>query len=150
MKIFQSHKASGAFLKEITETTQTYTHQLMIDPRVRFQTIIGFGGSFTESATVTLSKMDPSQRLGVLKAYYDKEDGLGYTLGRIHMNSSDFSLENYTYVDDLDYTLSSFDISREKKWVIPAIKDAEKFAGHKISLLMSPWSPPAWMKTKLH
>ena len=147
MKIFQSHKASGAFLKEITETTQTFTHQLMIDPRVTFQTIIGFGGSFTESATVTLSKMDPSQRLDVLKAYYDKKDGLGYTLGRIHMNSSDFSLENYTYVDDLDYTLSSFDISREKKWVIPAIKDAEKFAGHKISLLMSPWSPPAWMKT---
>lgn len=147
MKAYLSNQATKTFLKEVNPTQENKTHILSVNKDKTFQTIIGFGGSFTESATYTLSKMSESQRHDVLKAYFDKDEGLGYTLGRIHMNSSDFSLENYTYVDDNDYTLSSFDVSREKKWVIPAIKDAEKLAGHKISLLMSPWSPPAWMKT---
>ena len=63
------------------------------------------------------------------------------------MNSSDFSLGNYTYVEDNDSELNSFDISRERKYVIPTIKRAESILGKSIDLLVSPWSPPAWMKT---
>lgn len=147
MNLYLSNKATKTFLKEVAPTQKPKTHTLNLDKKTTFQTILGFGGSFTESATYTLSKMSETQRADILKAYFDKDDGLGYTMGRIHMNSSDFSLGNYSYVEENDYTLSSFDISREKKYVIPAIKDAEKIAGHRISLLMSPWSPPAWMKT---
>ncbi len=119
---------------------------ISVDTSLRYQEILGFGGAFTESAAYTLSKMTPDKRDEVIHAYYDPKDGIGYTIGRIHMNSCDFSLENYTYIKEGDQLLETFDVSREEKWVFPLIKDAEKIAGP-IKLLVSPWSPPAFMKT---
>ncbi|MFW6361886.1 MAG: glycoside hydrolase family 30 protein, partial [Spirochaetota bacterium] len=66
---------------------------------------------------------------------------------RLHINSCDFSLENYSYVDDYDTRLESFDISREARWVIPTVQEAGALAGRPLFLLASPWSPPAWMKS---
>ncbi len=120
---------------------------LIVDSGKPFQTMVGFGGAFTEAAAYTLSKMPRHLREEALRAYFDPKEGLNYNLGRVHINSCDFALENYDYVKEGDTSLESFDISREKKWVIPMIKDAEKIKGEKIDLLASPWSPPFWMKT---
>jgi glucosylceramidase len=120
---------------------------ISMDSKKKFQKIIGFGGAFTEAACYTLNRLSKANQEKLLKAYFDLEEGLGYTIGRIHMNSSDFSLSNYTYVEDNDSELNSFDISRERKYVIPTIKKAESILGKSIDLLVSPWSPPAWMKT---
>lgn len=119
---------------------------IKINTTIQHQELLGFGGAFTESAAYTLSRMSMENRAEVLKAYYDPKEGIGYTIGRIHMNSCDFSLENYTYIKEGDTSLSTFDVSREEKWVFPLIKDAEKLAGP-IRLLISPWSPPAFMKS---
>ncbi len=110
-----------------------------------FQDILGFGAAFTESAAYTYSKMSKESKEKIINKYFG-QDGLNYTIGRVHIHSCDFSLENYTYVEDNDVDLKTFDISREKKWVLPFIKDAEKAKGSKLSFLASPWSPPAWMK----
>ena len=61
------------------------------------------------------------------------------------MNSCDFSLGNYTCVDENDETLETFQIDRDKASVIPMIKEAMGY--NKISIFASPWSPPAYMKT---
>ncbi len=121
--------------------------EIQVNTEKTFQTIIGFGGAFTESAAYTLSKISANQRERLLHSYYNKDKGLHYTIGRVHINSCDFSLGNYTYVEENDVKLDTFNIERELKYVIPLIKDAEEIAGHKISLLASPWSPPAWMKS---
>jgi len=118
-----------------------------VDSSKTYQEIIGFGGAFTEAAAYTLSQVSPDKRQEVIESYYDQEQGLGYTIGRVHIHSCDFALENYTYVDDFDVDLKTFDISRDDKWVIPLIMDATKTKGGEIKLLASPWSPPAWMKT---
>ena len=110
-----------------------------------FQDILGFGAAFTESAAFTYSKMSEKNKKLIIDKYFG-EEGLNYTIGRVHIHSCDFSLENYTYVDENDVELNTFDISREKKWVLPFIKDAETAKGTKLSFLASPWSPPAWMK----
>lgn len=120
---------------------------IKLDPEQQFQTIIGFGGAFTEAAAYTLSRMSPEKRDEAIRSYFDPEHGLGYTIGRVHIHSCDFALENYTYVEDHDTELNSFDISRDRKWVLPLIHDAVKTAGQDITMLASPWSPPAWMKT---
>jgi len=120
---------------------------IQLDISKRYQSIIGFGGAFTESAAYTLFKMSDDKRQEVINSYFDKEKGLGYSIGRVHIHSCDFALENYTYVDDYDTDLKSFDISRDRKWVLPLLKDAMVARGEKISILASPWSPPAWMKT---
>lgn len=116
-----------------------------IYPEIEYQEIKGFGGAFTEAAAVTIDKLSPETREKVIKMYFDSEDGIGYNIGRVHINSCDFSLGNYTCVDEGDNTLGSFQIERDKRSLIPMIKDALKYAD--IDLFASPWSPPAYMKT---
>lgn len=120
---------------------------LSIKPERTYQKITGFGGAFTEAAAYTFYRMNPGMREEILKSYFDPSEGLGYSMGRVHMNSCDFALGNYTYVKENDATLESFDISHEEKWTIPFIKEAETARKGSIMLLASPWSPPAWMKT---
>lgn len=116
-----------------------------IVPEVKYQTIEGFGGAFTEAASTTLDKLSKENREKILKLYFSEEDGIGYNIGRVHMNSCDFSEGNYSCVEENDNTLQTFQIDRDKKSLLPMIKEANKYG--KIDLLMSPWSPPAYMKT---
>lgn len=117
-----------------------------LNDSIQYQEMIGFGGAFTESSAYNLSRINKDQREAAIKAYFDKEEGLGYSIGRVSIHGCDFSLNSYTYIDEGDKELETFDISRDEKWVIPLIKDAEKHAKEPISLLASPWSPPAFMK----
>ncbi len=116
-----------------------------IYPEITYQEVQGFGGAFTEAASTTLDKLSKANRDKILKLYFDKEEGIGYNLGRVHINSCDFSLDNYTCVDENDQTLESFQINRYKQSVIPMIKDAKEY--NTIEFVASPWSPPAYMKT---
>lgn len=125
----------------------TGANTLIINENKTYQKIIGFGGAFTEAASYVLSKMDKDKQKEIIKKYFDINDGLGYCLGRVHINSCDFALENYTYVEENDVELKTFDIKREKRWVIPFIKAAEAARKDTISLLASPWSPPGFMKS---
>jgi glucosylceramidase len=121
---------------------------ILVDSRHRFQTIEGFGGSFTEAAADTFYKMSPEVRAEILKAYFDLQNGNGYSLCRTHINSSDFSLGNYAYTETPgDVELRHFSIERDRRQLIPMIKEAARVAGQPLKLLASPWSPPAWMKT---
>lgn len=120
---------------------------IKIDISKSYQSILGFGGAFTEATAYTLSRISEDKRREVIESYFDKEKGLGYSLGRLHIHSCDFALENYTYVDEYDVELNSFSIARDRKWVLPLVKDALKTRGEEINILASPWSPPAWMKS---
>jgi len=112
-----------------------------------YQTIEGFGGAFTEAASYNFYKLGEKNRREILKAYFDSEEGNGYNLCRTHINSCDFSLGNYDYVDEYDVELKTFNIERERKYVIPFIKEAKAVSKEEIKIFSSPWSPPAWMKT---
>lgn len=140
--LYSNHRLSPSDIVE----SDNFNGTIKIDSNLVFQEIIGFGGAFTEAAAYTLSRMSEEKRNEAINAYFNEEEGLGYSIGRVSIHSCDFSLENYTYVDDYDVELKSFDISRDFKWVIPLIKDAEKVKGKCIKILASPWSPPAWMK----
>jgi len=114
-------------------------------PDIEYQEIKGFGGAFTEAASTTLDKLSEKNREKILKLYFDCEEGIGYNFGRVHINSCDFSLGNYTFVEEGDETLETFDIKRDEKSLIPMIKDAMKY--NSIEMFASPWSPPGYMKT---
>jgi len=121
---------------------------VFVDPARQFQVIEGFGGAFTEASAVTLQKLSTANRERVLRAYFDPKEGHAYSLCRTHINSCDFSLGNYAY-DEVpgDTELKHFSIARDRRALLPMIKDAQKIAGGNIKLFASPWSPPAWMKT---
>ena len=117
-------------------------------PEQKFQTIVGFGGAITESVGYTLSRVPEALQSEALKAYFDPQSGIGYTVIRTHMNSSDFSLENWS-CDDVagDVELKNFNLDRTNKYITPYILTAQKIAGKPLTTYISPWSPPAWMKT---
>lgn len=121
---------------------------VLVDSGHRFQTIEGFGGSFTEAAADTFYKLSPEIRAEILKAYFDPQSGNGYTLCRTHINSCDFSLGNYAYAEmPGDVELNAFSIDHDRRQLIPMIKETARLTGQPLKLLASPWSPPAWMKT---
>ena len=126
-------------------------HQLpvvMVNPGRVFQTIEGFGGAFTEAAAVTWYRLSEARRLQVLRDYFDPDRGHGYTLCRMHMNSCDFSLGNYAHVETGgDVELAGFTIERDRRVLLPFIQAAQRVAERPLKLLVSPWSPPAWMKS---
>ena len=132
----------------IDDFTSKSAARVWLNPNVKFQEIEGFGGAFTEAAAVTWLKLSELQREEVLRAYFDRDTGHGYTFCRVHMNSCDFALGNYAHADvPGDVTLEHFNIAREREALLPFIKAAQRVAREPFKLLASPWSPPAWMKT---
>lgn len=119
---------------------------VFIDPSKTFQTMVGIGGAITDAVAETFAKLPADKQQELLQAFYSKQKGIGYTLARTNINSCDFSSDNYTYVAENDKTLKTFNIDHDRKYKIPLIKKAIAAAGGKLSLFVSPWSPPAWMK----
>lgn len=152
MRTFITARDSGQRLSEqaTTRPQQTCEHlpSIWLDPTRRFQTMEGFGAAFTEAAAVQWQALCPAQQEVVLTGYFDKAEGHGYTLCRVHMNSCDFSLGNYAHADTPgDVALEHFSIARDEQALLPFIQAAQRVAKRPIKLLVSPWSPPAWMKT---
>ena len=111
------------------------------------QTVLGFGGSFTESSASIYHDLSQTKKDEIIEAYFG-ETGNNYSIGRTHINSCDFSLENYAHCETPgDIDLKNFSISRNKKDLIPFIKDALRLTKNKFRIMASPWSPPSWMKT---
>lgn len=119
---------------------------IFVDPAKRFQTMLGIGGALTDAAAETFAKLPKEKQNEYINAYYNTETGIGYSIGRINMNSCDFSSGSYTYVADNDAELKTFDIAPDKQFKLPLIKSALAATKGKLSLFISPWSPPAWMK----
>jgi len=121
---------------------------VFVDPARRMQTLMGFGGAFTEAAALTWQQLSPAAAAAFLRACFSPTEGHGYTLCRVPMGSSDFGLGNYAHAErDGDFALASFNIDRDRRHILPLIRAAQAVAGRPLQLLASPWSPPAWMKT---
>lgn len=114
-----------------------------IYPEVKYQSIIGFGGAFTESTGYALSTLSDENKNKTLNEYFS-DNNLNYTLCRLPIGSSDFSLKSYSYSSKPD--LSDFSIEQDKKYIIPVVKQAQKINPN-IKFLASPWSPPKFMKS---
>ena len=83
----------------------------------------------------------------LMKAYFDSKDGNGYRLARTSIHSCDFSSRSHTYVEEGDKSLSTFSIKKDLNYRTPFIKRALTEANGKITLMASPWSAPAYMKS---
>jgi len=117
-----------------------------VDASKTFQTFLGIGGAITDASAEVFAKLSPEKQQEFLTAYYDKNKGIGYSLARTNIHSCDFSSESYTYIAEGDKELKTFNIDHDRKFRIPLLKRAIKTAGGKLTLFVSPWSPPAFMK----
>lgn len=119
---------------------------VFIDPGNTFQTFMGIGGALTDASAETFAKLPKDKQQEFLTACYDKDKGIGYTIGRTHIQSCDFSSDTYTYMDDNDKDLKSFNVAHDEKYRIPFIKQVMAAAKGRLQLYVTPWSPPGWMK----
>ena len=97
---------------------------VFVDPTKRFQTILGIGGALTDASAETFAKLSSAKQREILDAYFDPNKGIGYTLGRTHIHSCDFSSASYTYVDEGDTALKSFSVEHDRQFRIPFTKQA--------------------------
>jgi glucosylceramidase len=146
VEVFET-SASGHKLTKITEFTSGDTLiKITLNPEKKYQTITGFGGSFTEASASLLNKLGTENRHKIIEAYFG-ESGAKYSLTRTHMNSCDFSLSNYSYAPvEGDTELKSFSIDEDRDDLIPMIKDAMAVSEDGFKILSSPWTAPPWMK----
>ena len=129
------------------DTQEVENHVVNLYPEVTFQTFEGFGGAITDAAGYVYSLMSREQKRQVIETYFSP-DQMRYGLVRIHMDSCDFSTEMYEAMSDpTDRSLKSFSFARTERYILPMLADAQKAAGKPLKLMLSPWSPPAFMKT---
>lgn len=118
-----------------------------LHPEVSFQVFEGFGGAFTDSAGYVYAQMDDEDKMRMITDYFST-DRMNYRLGRVHIDSCDFSISQYEAMsDENDREFKSFSLERTKEYILPLIKDAQNHMGKPVELMVTPWSPPAFMKT---
>lgn len=138
---------SGNALKKVNEFSISENRvEIHLNPDEKFQTITGFGGSFTEASAHLLNKLSKENRKKILEAYFS-ENGANYSLTRTTIASCDFSLKNYTYAKvENDLALEHFTIEDDKEDIIPMILEAKAISKEGFNIIASPWSCPPWMK----
>ena len=120
---------------------------LNIYPSVTYQTFEGFGGALTESAGYVYGQMNKEQKKLMLEEYF-AADQMGYRMVRIPIDSCDFSLGHYEAVGDAeDEVFENFQLERVEKNIFPLLNDAQKVYEGRLEIMLTPWSPPVYMKS---
>lgn len=112
-------------------------------PKAINQQIEGFGGAITESVGYTLSQMPSHIQNEIIESVFGA-DGLRYTKVRTSIDSCDFALSQYEASSSCDAPLNLW---HDETYVIPYIRSAQRVARSPIGVMLTPWSPPAYMKT---
>ncbi len=130
-------------IKQPLETEES----IFINTSKLHQTFLGIGAALTDASAETFYKLGEEQQKLFMESYFSVDKGIGYSLARTIIHSCDFSSESYTYIDEGDTELKTFNIEHDKQFRIPFTKLAIAAAGGKLTMYASPWSPPAFMKT---
>ncbi len=145
-EIYETSASGNQLTKVERSQADPETVEVKLLPEETFQTITGFGGSFTEASAYLLNRLSRANRDRILEAYFG-EDGARYSLTRTHMNSCDFSLSNYSYAPvEGDVALEHFSIEEDRDDIIPMIKGAMAISSEGFKIIASPWTAPPWMK----
>jgi glucosylceramidase len=124
----------------------TGSSAIRLKPEERHQDVLGFGAALTDASCYLLAQMSGSSRAALLKECFGP-DGLGLSIGRTTIGSSDYSRNAYTYDDSTqpDPDLERFSIEHDRQYILPMLRETQQ-ANPEIFYFSSPWSPPAWMK----
>jgi glucosylceramidase len=134
---------------------------ITVDETQRFQEIDGFGASLTDAAAwLFQKKLTPQQTDAAFKMLFARKDGIALSFLRQPIGSSDLAVTFYSY-DDLcqqtakacttpagmtDPNLEHYSLKHDKEYILPLLKKAIGI-NPSIHVMLTPWSPPGWMKT---
>lgn len=120
---------------------------VQIDPARRFQSILGFGGAFTDASCYLFGQMPEDARHALLEDLYGPS-GLRLSVGRTCIGSSDYSRTAYSFDDSPspDPDLAHFSLNHDRAYILPTLREA-RAVNPGLFLFSAPWSPPGWMKS---
>lgn len=129
-----------------SRASSTNPGAIQIDPSRQFQSILGFGGAFTEASCYLINRLEPAARRHLLDELFGPS-GLRLSMGRTSIGSSDYSLSAYSYDDspEPDPELRRFSIAQDRESILPVLREALA-VNPELFFFSAPWSPPGWMK----
>ena len=139
-----SPQAGAAFASGAGTASETIT----VNPSTTYQTMTGFGASFTDSSAWLV--YNSPQRNAIMTKLFDPTNGIGLSFLRQPIGASDFSTSLFSYDDmpsgQTDPNLANFSISHDQAYILPILKQALSL-NPQAAVMATPWSPPGWMKT---
>src|SRR5260370_348339 len=125
------------------------TPTVFVDETEGYQSIEGFGASFTDSAAYLLNEKVPASQLNsVMTSLFDHTNGIGVSFVRNPMGASDLTRYDYSYDDmsagQTDPNLTNFSIAHDLVDIVPLVKLTTK-----ILIYDHNWDRPDYPKTVL-
>ena len=122
-----------------------------INENDKYQTIDGFGYTFTGGSALHLHNLDDTKRAQILQELFKTDkNNIGISYLRLSIGASDLDEAVFSYDDlpagQVDPTMTHFDLGHDRLHVIPMLKEILAINPN-IKLMGSPWSPPLWMKS---
>ncbi len=110
----------------------------------RGKALFGFGSCISEISAKMLLCLNEEKQKELFDDFFG--EGFNFDFCRLSVGANDFAESWYSYNEtEGDYEMKSFSIDRDRKYIIPAIKEAQKRSKN-LRFFASPWSPPTWMK----
>lgn len=148
IKKIETNYKRKMFFNESKISPKKYSEKLEkqiinIYPEIAYQSILGFGGAFTEATGYAIQQLPTEKQKQLIKDYFSA-NGNNYNFCRLPIGSTDFSPKSYSYSNKSD--LSDFSVKQDEKYIIPIVNEAKK-ENPNLKFLSSPWSPPKFMKS---
>ena len=131
-------------------TGSSQSNTITVDPNTTYQTVDGFGASITDASASLFYQLPQSQRDSVMASIFSPTAGIGMSILRQPLGSSDFVNGPFYTYDDLpagqtDPTLANFSIAHDQAQIIPLVKEAISL-NPSLKVVVAAWGQPAWMK----
>ncbi len=118
---------------------------IVVDPKQKFQEIMGFGASFTDAACYMFQQL-PADRAKQLFRELFQPSEMGFSVCRLCVGSSDYATQLYSFNEGPpDPEMRRFSIDHDREYILPMLK-LGRSVNPDMFLLATPWSPPGWMK----
>lgn len=119
--------------------------ELVITGEEQGKPLFGWGCCISEICAKAIFSLNEEQQKEIFDQLFGAE-GCGFNYCRLSIGANDFAESWYSYNEtEGDYGMEQFSIDRDRKYILPAIKEAQK-RSPELSFFASPWSPPTWMK----
>ena len=131
-------------------TSDTDVLDITVDPTT-LQAVRGFGAAVTHSSAQLLADLPSDTRETLLEELFSPEGSARLSAVRVPIGASDFVPGEPFTLDDVgpgesDWQLERFDLSPDREALLPVLQQVEAI-NPDITIIASPWSPPAWLKT---
>jgi glucosylceramidase len=123
---------------------------IIVDSTQTFQTIDGFGYTFTGGSADLIAALPAATKQPLLRELFSNDaNAIGISYLRISVGASDLSASVFSYDDmpfgQTDPTLAQFNLGPDLVNLVPLLLQVRAI-NPSVQILASPWSAPVWMK----